>query len=65
MRFGFFPGESCGEVKLESEGQSRAEKSSSSSERRPRVRRNVTVAIAQDICADRYPSGSPLPREND
>lgn len=34
-------------------------------ERRPRVRRNVTAAIAQDICADRYPAGSPLPREND
>ncbi|SMC97884.1 FadR/GntR family transcriptional regulator [Rhizobium sp. RU36D] len=33
--------------------------------RRPRVRRNVTVAIAQDICADRYPPGSQLPREND
>ncbi|WP_406550109.1 FadR/GntR family transcriptional regulator [Rhizobium esperanzae] len=52
-------------MKLESEGQSRAEKSSTSSERRPRVRRNVTAAIAQDIFADRYPSGSPLPREND
>jgi len=34
-------------------------------ERRPRVRRNVTAAIARDICADRYPAGSPLPREND
>ncbi|MGO7465217.1 FadR/GntR family transcriptional regulator, partial [Rhizobium ruizarguesonis] len=34
-------------------------------ERRPRVRRNVTAAIAQDICAYRYPAGSPLPREND
>lgn len=33
--------------------------------RRPRVRRNVTVAIAQDIFSDRYPAGSPLPREND
>lgn len=33
--------------------------------RRPRVRRSVTVAIAQDICADRYPPGSQLPREND
>jgi GntR family transcriptional regulator, galactonate operon transcriptional repressor len=33
--------------------------------RRPRVRRNVTAAIAQDICADRYPPGSQLPREND
>jgi GntR family galactonate operon transcriptional repressor len=33
--------------------------------RRPRVRRNVTVAIAQDIFADRYPVGSALPREND
>ncbi|MGV3551792.1 FadR/GntR family transcriptional regulator [Rhizobium sp.] len=33
--------------------------------RRPRVRRNVTVAIAQDIFSDRYPSGSALPREND
>lgn len=33
--------------------------------RRPRVRRNVTAAIAEDICADRYPPGSQLPREND
>ncbi|WP_412064128.1 FadR/GntR family transcriptional regulator [Rhizobium sp. SYY.PMSO] len=33
--------------------------------RRPRVRRNVTTAIAEDICAERYPSGSTLPREND
>nr|WP_199287217.1 FadR/GntR family transcriptional regulator [Rhizobium chutanense] len=51
-------------MKLEStEEQGRTE--SSGSGRRPRVRRNVTAAIAQDICADRYPSGSPLPREND
>ncbi|MBB4231382.1 DNA-binding FadR family transcriptional regulator [Rhizobium mongolense] len=34
-------------------------------ERRPRVRRNVTASIAQDICCDRYPAGLPLPREND
>jgi DNA-binding FadR family transcriptional regulator len=34
-------------------------------ERRPRVRRNVTAAIAQDIFQERYPSGSALPREND
>ncbi len=33
--------------------------------RRPRVRRNVTAAIAEDICAERYASGSTLPREND
>lgn len=33
--------------------------------RRPRVSRNVTAAIAQDICAERYPPGSQLPREND
>lgn len=33
--------------------------------RRPRVRVNVTASIAQDICSDRYPAGSPLPREND
>lgn len=33
--------------------------------RRPRVRRNVTAAIAEDIFSDRYPAGSPLPREND
>lgn len=33
--------------------------------RRPRVRRSITAAIAQDICADRYPPGSQLPREND
>lgn len=35
------------------------------SERRPRVRKNVTAAIAEDICSERYPSGSALPREND
>ncbi|MBL0371480.1 FadR family transcriptional regulator [Rhizobium sp. KVB221] len=34
-------------------------------ERRPRVRRNVTAAIAQEIFADRYPAGQPLPRESD
>jgi len=34
-------------------------------ERRPRVRKNVTAAIAEDICAERYSSGSTLPREND
>jgi DNA-binding FadR family transcriptional regulator len=33
--------------------------------RRPRVRRNVTAAIAEDICSERYPAGSALPREND
>jgi GntR family transcriptional regulator, galactonate operon transcriptional repressor len=34
-------------------------------ERRPRVRRGVTAAIAEDICSHRYPAGSALPREND
>ena len=34
-------------------------------ERRPRVSKNITEAIALDICADRYPPGSQLPREND
>lgn len=34
-------------------------------ERRPRVRGHVTAAIAKDICAERYASGSALPREND
>ncbi|MDL2403595.1 FadR/GntR family transcriptional regulator [Rhizobium mayense] len=34
-------------------------------ERRPRVRKNVTAAIAADICSERYPAGSALPREND
>jgi GntR family galactonate operon transcriptional repressor len=34
-------------------------------ERRPRVRRNVTAAIAEDICSERYPAGAALPREND
>ncbi|MGO4447775.1 FadR/GntR family transcriptional regulator [Phyllobacterium sp. TAF24] len=33
--------------------------------RRPRVQKNVTAAIAMEICADRYPSGTLLPREND
>ncbi|AYG67454.1 MULTISPECIES: FadR/GntR family transcriptional regulator [unclassified Rhizobium] len=39
--------------------------SSTQPARRPRVRKNVTAAIAEDICAERYPSGSTLPREND
>ena len=34
-------------------------------ERRPRVRRNVTAAIAEDICANRYAAGTLPPREND
>ena len=38
---------------------------SSAPERRPRVRRNVTAAIAGDICASRYAAGALLPREND
>ena len=33
--------------------------------RRPRVRKNITAAIALEICSERYPSGSALPREND
>lgn len=39
--------------------------SSAQSARRPRVRRNVTASIAEDICSERYLSGSTLPREND
>lgn len=39
--------------------------SSAQPARRPRVRRNVTASIAEDICSERYPSGSTLPREND
>ncbi|MGN7804642.1 MULTISPECIES: FadR/GntR family transcriptional regulator [unclassified Sinorhizobium] len=34
-------------------------------QRRPRVQKNVTRAIASDICADVFPVGSYLPREND
>jgi GntR family galactonate operon transcriptional repressor len=34
-------------------------------ERRPRVRRNVTMAMAQDIFAERYVPGQALPRESD
>lgn len=34
-------------------------------QRRPRVQKNVTRAIASDICADVFPVGSTLPREND
>lgn len=34
-------------------------------ERRPRVRGNVTAAIAEDICSGRYAAGEALPREND
>ncbi|MGG6895180.1 FadR/GntR family transcriptional regulator [Rhizobium sp. BR 315] len=39
--------------------------SSAQPARRPRVRKNVTASIAEDICSERYPSGSTLPREND
>lgn len=34
-------------------------------QRRPRVQKNVTRTIASDICADIFPVGSYLPREND
>ncbi|WP_112816040.1 FadR/GntR family transcriptional regulator [Ensifer sp.] len=34
-------------------------------QRRPRVQKNVTRSIASDICADVFPVGSTLPREND
>ena len=34
-------------------------------ERRPRVRRNVTASMAQDIFSERYVAGQPLAREND
>lgn len=33
--------------------------------RRPRVSKNVTAALALDICDDRYSPGTLLPREND
>jgi DNA-binding FadR family transcriptional regulator len=33
--------------------------------RRPRVQKNVTRAIAADICADVFPAGAFLPTEND
>ncbi len=33
--------------------------------RRPRVGKNITEALALDICDERYPPGSQLPREND
>lgn len=33
--------------------------------RRPRVQKDVTRAIASDICADLFPAGTFLPREND
>lgn len=33
--------------------------------RRPRVAKNITGALALDICEERYPPGSQLPREND
>ncbi|MFS8049150.1 FadR/GntR family transcriptional regulator [Rhizobium sp. BR 314] len=45
------------------EGQGRA--SAAEPARRPRVRKSVTASIAEDICSERYPSGSLLPREND
>jgi len=43
----------------------RRDEKTAAPERRPRVRRNVTAAIAEDICANRYPAGTLLPREND
>lgn len=36
-----------------------------SSGKRPRVRQNVTAALAEDICSEKYPTGAQLPREND
>lgn len=33
--------------------------------RRPRVQKNVTAALGVDICSERYPVGSVLPKEND
>lgn len=33
--------------------------------KRPRVRKNITAALAQDICSNKYPVESQLPREND
>lgn len=33
--------------------------------RRPRVQKNVTAAIGLDICSERYPVGSVMPKEND
>jgi DNA-binding FadR family transcriptional regulator len=33
--------------------------------RRPRVTKNITAALARDICSGIYPAGTPLPREND
>ncbi|MDK1374426.1 MULTISPECIES: FadR/GntR family transcriptional regulator [unclassified Sinorhizobium] len=34
-------------------------------QRRPRVQKNITRAIASDICAEIFPVGTFLPREND
>ncbi|PTM94318.1 FadR/GntR family transcriptional regulator [Mycoplana dimorpha] len=33
--------------------------------RRPRVQKSVIAAIGLDICSERYPAGTALPREND
>ncbi|PWE52886.1 GntR family transcriptional regulator [Metarhizobium album] len=33
--------------------------------KRPRVQKNITAAIALEICEEVFPGGSPLPREND
>ncbi|MFD1328119.1 FadR/GntR family transcriptional regulator [Mycoplana ramosa] len=33
--------------------------------RRPRVQKDITAAIGLDICSERYPVGSVLPKEND
>jgi DNA-binding FadR family transcriptional regulator len=53
-----------GSVQLDSIDREHSDASATPA-RRPRVGRNVTSALAQDICSERYPVGSPLPREND
>ena len=47
------------------EGQEPQDVAAEQVQRRPRVQKNVTRTIASDICADIFPVGSYLPREND
>jgi len=50
---------------MQMEGQEPQAAAGEQVQRRPRVQKNVTRSIASDICADVFPVGSTLPREND
>lgn len=50
---------------METTTETGREKAKAQPGKRPRVRLNVTAAIGADICSERYPAGSPLPKESD